>query len=205
MAALRFSCGPLSNRPARLSKLILGFACFGLVSAYRLQQTEAVEAADTPAPPDDEEQAQEFYQCTRQCRWQFGFFDLQIVGAKRDWKIFHGWTMCQCYRLRASPKNASETPGGADVLSPMIPRFSNKQFDTVDTWSGNGTSGFDCDFVCTQDKAGQISTLETEAAKAAVAAGATFLHCGKCAACSAMHDIEVGFPSVGGASRGAFM
>eukprot|EP00439_Symbiodinium_sp_Y106_P023667 s280_g2.t3 len=111
------------GRPTRLSKLILGFACLGLVSAYRLQQAESGEAADAPAPPDDEEQAQEFYQCTRQCRWQFGFFDLQIVGAKRDWKIFHGWTMCQCYRLRASP-NASETLGGADLLSPMIPRFS---------------------------------------------------------------------------------
>ncbi|CAK9006698.1 unnamed protein product [Durusdinium trenchii] len=68
----------------------------------------ATSDAQAAGPPSEEEQKQEFFQCTRQCRWSFGL-ELAIVGGRS------GWWRCQCYRLKSS---------GFDVLEPVIDRYS---------------------------------------------------------------------------------
>jgi len=144
---------------------VVTFSLLLPVAAYRIliedQPFASVE------PPSDAVQQKEFYQCTRQCRWTYGL-NLTIVGGRS------GWSHCQCFR-------------GTEVLS-IIPRFSDKDFDTTNTWSGTETSGWNCDFVCVQ-KNGEILTVTKEEAEKEK--DLVKLHCGRCAACSAPEDIEV--------------
>eukprot|EP00434_Breviolum_minutum_P017446 symbB.v1.2.015397.t1/scaffold1144.1/size135540/5 len=144
---------------------VVTFSLLLPVAAYRIliedQPFASVEL------PSDAVQQKEFYQCTRQCRWKYGL-NLTIVGGRS------GWSHCQCFR-------------GTEVLS-IIPRFSDKDFDTTNTWSGTETSGWNCDFVCVQ-KNGEILTVTKEEAEQEN--DLVKLHCGRCAACSAPEDIEV--------------
>ncbi|CAJ1335274.1 unnamed protein product [Effrenium voratum] len=148
-----------------------------LVDGARISLTGELGERPVPPPPSQAVQEKEFYQCTRQCRWSFGFFNLQVVGGRK------GWSKCQCYRLNNSSL-------GYEVLLPAISRYSDKDFDTNNTWSGNSTSGFSSDYVCVQTSGGIVSMSKEEAVQA-TAEGGKALHCGRCAACSAPADIEV--------------
>eukprot|EP00913_Durusdinium_trenchii_P018193 g17092.t1 len=179
--------------------------------AYRVLTEElATSDAQAAGPPSEEEQKQDErpgwgapgaeHRCgtadgqrgprkirtsfpPRSARHLFGL-ELAIVGGRS------GWWRCQCYRLKSS---------GFDVLEPVIDRYSAKSFDTANTWSGNDTVGWDSDFVCVKRPDGTLLTMTKEEYEAA---GSTklglhsrqhlqHLHCGKCAACSAVKDLEV--------------
>lgn len=157
-----------------------------VVAAFFSVQCAAVRQASSESAPffpvDDHQQASEYFQCTRQCRWYHGFFSSNIVGKRTA--ILSGFfdglgRYCTCYE------------GGRQLGKPII-RFSKKKFDTVTTWSGSGNTGFDSDLVCVESLQGTLGTMTTDEARAAVAQNSgTALHCGRCSACSARKDIEV--------------
>eukprot|EP00435_Cladocopium_sp_Y103_P059391 s1173_g21.t1 len=149
--------------------------------AYRIlsEDLDSTRGEDVE-PPTEAQQQKEFFQCTRQCRWKFGnTFDLTIVGGRS------GWSNCQCFRLNATGRATPETLA-------VIPRYSAKGFDMVNTWSGNETSGWNCDFVCVQQPDASLATLTKEDVQSQMlSADFRKLHCGRCAACSSPEDIEV--------------
>eukprot|EP00746_Dinoflagellata_sp_MGD_P037892 gnl/MRDRNA2_/MRDRNA2_191067_c0_seq1.p1 gnl/MRDRNA2_/MRDRNA2_191067_c0~~gnl/MRDRNA2_/MRDRNA2_191067_c0_seq1.p1 ORF type:complete len:358 (+),score=61.64 gnl/MRDRNA2_/MRDRNA2_191067_c0_seq1:76-1149(+) len=133
--------------------------------------------------PSDATRAQEFYQCDRQCRWHFGFFNRRIVGLRRAWVglMHHTGRFCKCFE---------QTDSGLVIVGggELIPLHEEKQFDSLDTWSGTGQNGFDSPYVCVAAEGGRQATmLEKDAEEA----GEEILHCGKCAACSSKTDIAV--------------
>mmetsp|Transcript_126050 Transcript_126050/g.251650 ORF Transcript_126050/g.251650 Transcript_126050/m.251650 type:complete len:458 (+) Transcript_126050:59-1432(+) len=124
--------------------------------------------------PTESEQHDELWQCSRQCRWKYGFFDRTITGkeGKED-------EMCECYT------------GQGLELDP-VRMYEHKRFDVATTWGGNsktdGASAFSCPDVCVEVQDGGLKTMPLVTAQAT---GATILHCGWCAACSRRKDIEV--------------
>lgn len=124
----------------------------------------------------------EFFQCDRECRYHFGFFDRNIVGYRRAFNgIWHQWGKGCCCFSRTNTTSMELLNGGK-----LINRTSKKTFDEADTWSGTATTGFDTPWVCAETRSGAHSTVTRSDA---VELGYRIIHCGKCAVCSALLDV----------------
>jgi hypothetical protein len=111
----------------------------------------------------------DFQECSRQCRFAYGFYNRSIAGVRvlKDGKPSQVGENCQC--------NDEPT---------LVPRISQKPWDE-EFWCG----GFDTDLVCILNAGSDVPTTSTRAA--AQGAGQTIMHCGRCAACSNLHDLDV--------------
>ncbi|CAL1142336.1 unnamed protein product [Cladocopium goreaui] len=195
-----FRCACINAVILSQSPLTMVLSMVSLMKSEAFRKAKDLDSTrrEDVEPPTEAQQQKEFFQCTRQCRWKFGnTFDLTIVGGRS------GWSNCQCFRhlVRERPPVVSRPQarhgvtafrGADETLPQVIPRYSAKEFDTVNTWSGNETSGWNCDFVCVQQPDGSLTTLTKEEVQSQMlSADFRKLHCGRCAACSAPEDIEV--------------
>eukprot|EP00798_Chlamydomonas_sp_ICE-L_P016452 gene16452-22672_t len=123
--------------------------------------------------------------CDRQCRYhvsESSFYDRTITGEKFFDFEFLAYR-CRCF------KDGESINGGNDwrAMVPIsgVPYTSPKAWNSSNFWSGD----FNSQLVCAQ-REGQptaISLLRSDVD----AKTDTTLHCGQCAACSNLHDMEV--------------
>jgi len=123
-------------------------------------------------PPKEKERKEDLYQCDRQCRWEYGFLDRDIIGRRVE------GSKCKCYKRIADDQYAELNDGET------LDRFNRNEFDVENTWSGD----FSCDLVCAKRGASLVSLTREEAA---ADAGVKVLHCGRCSVCSAEEDAVV--------------
>ena len=109
-----------------------------------------------------------FGQCDRQCRAAYGFYDRSITGARR------GALGDSCACSRAGEPLGEEQPWRSHT--PWNESFWCDDFSTA--------------LVCVAAAEGE-RTPRTMSRADAELAGRTVLHCGACAACSTLHDLQV--------------
>lgn len=114
-----------------------------------------------------------FHQCDRQCRSAYGFYDRSVTGARVGTLGQH----CTCRRAG-------------------VPLGALQPYESHKAWNGSFWCGdFETSLVC----AVPLPASEVEAPSApltmtrgeAALSGLQVLHCGACAACSTLHDLEV--------------
>lgn len=125
-----------------------------------------IEAADEFAP--------DFLACDRSCRYVYGFYNRSVTGVRVDVLGrtnsfgFH----CECAK-------DGRTISGWDLVDR---KFQPKSWDP-DTWSNDYSTTKLCVL-----RGNESTTVESINA---TWDSDSILHCGKCAACSDMHDLEV--------------
>ena len=114
-----------------------------------------------------------FHECDRQCRSAYGFYDRSITGARVGTFGQH----CTCRRE-------------GKALGVLQPYQSHKTWNSS-FWCGD----FETSLVCAAPPpAGELeapSAPLTMTRSEAALRGLQVLHCGACAACSTLHDLEV--------------
>ena len=118
-----------------------------------------------------------FHECDRQCRSAYGFYDRSVTGARVGTFGQH----CKCERSSHPP---------FEPLGVLQPYQSHKTWNSS-FWCGD----FETSLVCAVPP--PASELEAPSApltmtrSEAALRGLQVLHCGACAACSTLHDLEV--------------
>eukprot|EP00747_Dinoflagellata_sp_TGD_P134241 gnl/TRDRNA2_/TRDRNA2_175293_c0_seq6.p1 gnl/TRDRNA2_/TRDRNA2_175293_c0~~gnl/TRDRNA2_/TRDRNA2_175293_c0_seq6.p1 ORF type:complete len:346 (-),score=50.22 gnl/TRDRNA2_/TRDRNA2_175293_c0_seq6:62-1099(-) len=165
---------------------IAGLSLLGVRFGARFDSSADTSLApgvdDRDRPPSPQEQVEEWYQCSRQCRWQHGPNDRRIVGKRARRKL------CRCFKLQDDAGTPFEEFNG------VIPRFSKKKFDSLNTWSGESQADFASSHkVCLEkpDSTDQVTFLQEDVEHAVNSLNYRYLHCGACAMCSSLEDIEV--------------
>lgn len=116
----------------------------------------------------------DFQMCDRQCRYEYGFYDRTIVGTRVG---VAGHSDALGRHCRCSSTNGTQ-------IGEMQPRTSLKPWDDH-FWCGN----FSSSLVCALNPGSDVgSTIELAQAQSEQR---TILHCGMCAACSNLHDLNV--------------
>jgi len=159
---------------ARVGAAALACALVGVASG--------VHRRGGPVPSD-------YWQCDRQCRWTYAFFDYDVAGAAVSswlpWKA----TTCHCTKPDAAA-GSTTVLGDAPYESEGTPvTTSIATFDHAKPFDGAYWCGaFDSPYVCVvskRDPTGPATTVT------AVGDRDLPLHCGKCGACSSLADAEV--------------
>ena len=118
-----------------------------------------------------------FHECDRQCRSAYGFYDRSVTGARVGTFGQH----CTCRRSSHPP---------FEPLGVLQPYQSHKTWNSS-FWCGD----FETSLVCAvPPPAGELeapSAPLTMTRSEAALRGLQVLHCGACAACSTLHDLEV--------------
>eukprot|EP00747_Dinoflagellata_sp_TGD_P134233 gnl/TRDRNA2_/TRDRNA2_175293_c0_seq10.p1 gnl/TRDRNA2_/TRDRNA2_175293_c0~~gnl/TRDRNA2_/TRDRNA2_175293_c0_seq10.p1 ORF type:complete len:376 (-),score=50.55 gnl/TRDRNA2_/TRDRNA2_175293_c0_seq10:58-1185(-) len=195
---------------------IAGLSLLGVRFGARFDSSADTSLApgvdDRDRPPSPQEQVEEWYQCSRQCRWQHGPNDMRIVGKRTMWLFDNAsrgssssiWRSvenraydftaatagryCRCFKLLDDAGKQFEEFDG------FIPRFSSKAFDSKNTWSGKSEADFASSLkVCLEkpDSTDQVTFLQEDVEHAVNSLNYRYLHCGACAMCSSLEDIEV--------------
>ena len=110
----------------------------------------------------------DFDECDRQCRFTYGFYNRSVTGVR--------------VLKNGEPSKVGEECLCIDEPTTLVPRITQKAWDE-EFWCG----GFATDLVCVLNPGSEIPATSTRAA----AQGRTILHCGRCAACSNLHDLDV--------------
>ncbi len=112
-----------------------------------------------------------FHQCDKQCRSAYGFYDRSITGARIG--VFG--QRCACHRA-------------GEPLGEEQPWRSHKPWNES-FWCGDFSTSLVC---ATEPAAGEVESLSATVTRSeAQLRGLTILHCGACAACSTLHDLDV--------------
>lgn len=143
------------------------------------QASSAVGLSNVGDPPSASDRESDRFQCDRECRWKYGFFDRTIIGENANGRWIADNQRCRCYRL--INETAAELLDNGDE----VPKWTKRDFDSETTWSGD----FSCQFVCA-DTADGLKTMTKDEAQASPDVR-EIVHCGVCAACSAPEDVVV--------------
>mmetsp|Transcript_24344 Transcript_24344/g.60373 ORF Transcript_24344/g.60373 Transcript_24344/m.60373 type:complete len:321 (+) Transcript_24344:17-979(+) len=137
--------------------------------------------------------ANNYWQCDRQCRDEFDFFNRDVVGNVSSSGIFRKWS-CACWNHTA-PLGATAYKHEGTPVTTSAGTFTHAQPFDADYWCDEYTTPFLCALPDTL--AGYPRTIAcggeplASCAAKARSRGLITLHCGRCGACSALPDIQV--------------
>ena len=114
-----------------------------------------------------------FHECDRQCRSAYGFYDRSVTGARVGALGQH----CACRRA-------------GEPLGVLQPYQSHKAWNSS-FWCGDFETSLVCVAPPPEGEVEAPSAPLTMTRGEAALSGLQVLHCGACAACSTLHDLEV--------------